>query len=244
VITRFLLALGLIAPLVLVPHRASAQLLRGRALAKDTGRPVERARIMAVRVDGMSVGETVTSDSGFFVLRVRSSTQPFVISITRIGLRPMLSGELFLGSADTLDVDFEVAEEGIITDTVKVTAGPSLNELRLREAERRGWRVFSPSEVAKVRDRAQSFEDLLRSTGYPGLVISPKRDECIRSTRTYQCLTIVVDGAILMGSYPLINPRDVYFMAFLSPNQAMVQFGDRAPNGALMVHTRANGDKD
>ena len=117
-ITRFLLALGLIAPLVLMPHRASAQLLRGRALAKDTGRPVERARIMAVRVDGMSVGETVTSDSGFFVLRVRSSTQPFVISITRIGLRPMLSGELFLGSADTLDVDFEVAEEGIITDTV------------------------------------------------------------------------------------------------------------------------------
>ena len=69
-----------------------------------------------------------------------------------------------------------------------------------------------------------------------------------RKKRTFkpnlQDVTIVVDGAILMGSNPLINPRDVYFMAFLSPNQAMVQFGDRAPNGALMVHTRANGDKD
>jgi hypothetical protein len=47
----------------------------------------------------------------------------------------------------------------------------------------------------------------------------------------------------LGGTYPLINPRDVYFMALLSPNQAMVQFGDRGVNGALAVYTRARGDR-
>jgi hypothetical protein len=40
---------------------------------------------------------------------------------------------------------------------------------------------------------------------------------------------------------PLINPRDVHFMALLSPNQAMLQYGDQAPNGALAVWTRAPG---
>jgi hypothetical protein len=97
--------------------------------------------------------------------------------------------------------------------------------------------------VASIRDRVMSFEDMLRSTGYPGLIISPRREDCIRTTRTNRCLLIVLDGQPLGGSYPNINPRDVYFMALLTPNQAMLQFGDRGPNGALMIHTRAAGDK-
>lgn len=237
-VTRFLPLIFLFTPAVLW-----GQVLRGRARASDSGRPIAGARITAVRSDGKGIGEAVTGDSGRFFLRVSADTRPFVISITRIGLRPMLSGELHLGKNDTLDVDFEIAEEGIVTDTVRVTAGPSLNDVRLREAQRRGWKVFSPAEVAAVRDRTQSFEDLLRSTGYAGFVISPKREDCIRSTRTYKCLTIVLDGVPLTGSYPLINPRDVSFMALLSPNQAVLQFGDRAPNGAIVVHTRSHGDR-
>ena len=230
--------------LLLAPLRPlHGQLLRGRAIAKATGRPIDRARIMAMRLDGRSIGEATTTDSGRFLLRVSANGRPFVISITRIGLKPTVSNELDLNPRDTLDVDFEVEEDGIITDTVRVTATPALNELRLREAERRGWKLFTPREVERVRDRAQSFEDLLRSTGYPGLVISPRRDECIRSTRNYRCLAVVLDGLVLSGSYPLINPRDVYFMALLSPNQAVVQFGDRAPNGALVVYTRSRGDR-
>lgn len=221
---------------------AFAQVIRGTARASGSERPLERARIVAMREDGRGVGEATTDDAGRFLLRVDSRGEPFLISITRIGLRPTLSSTLYLGPRDTLDVDFSVAEEGIVTDTVKITSAPTLNATRLAEGNRRGWRVLQPAEVEKLRERANTFEDLLRSSGNTGLIIG-RRDECIRSTRTNRCLLIVLDGVPLSGTYPNINPRDVHFLAVLSPNQAQVQFGDRAPNGALVVYTRAYGDR-
>jgi hypothetical protein len=241
--TRVALAL-LLTGALFAPAPLVAQVIRGTARsAGDTESPLPRARIMALSLDGRSIGETYSDDEGRFLLKVNARREPFAISVMRIGMKPTLSGMLDLGPRDTLDVDFSVAEEAVRTDTVRVRGAPGLNEIRLKEAERRGWKVFHPKDVAAIRERVMSFEDLLRSTGYTGLVISPRREDCIRSTRTNRCLLIVVDGVPLAGSYPNINPRDVYFMALLTPNQAMLQFGDRGPNGALMVHTRAYGDK-
>jgi hypothetical protein len=97
--------------------------------------------------------------------------------------------------------------------------------------------------VEKLRERSNSFEDLLRSSGYPGFIVPSRRDDCIRSTRYNRCLTIVIDGVPLSGSYPNINPRDVYFFALLSKTDAAVQFGERAPWGAIVIVTRAKGDR-
>ena len=220
-----------------------AQLLRGKALSRVRERPIDGARIVAQSLNGVIVGEAVTNEMGAFRLAITGNGAPFVITITRIGLKPLRSGTLELTPRDTIDVDFDIDEESIVIDTVQVRAAQSLNEVRLREAERRGWKLFTPKEVEQIRNRVQSFEDLLRSTGFPGFIVSPRRDECIRSTRNYKCLAIAVDGIILSGSYPLINPRDVYFLALLSPNQAVLQFGDRAPNGAVVVTTRGRGDR-
>ena len=220
-----------------------AQILRGTARTQGSDRPIENARITALLTDGRGVGATTTDDRGRFHLRVSSSGAPFVVTVTRLGMRPTTSNSIMAGERDTLDVDFNVHEEGIVTDTMKVVAAPRLNEIRLQEAKRRGWKVFSPIEIAETRERVNSFEDLLRSTGYPGLIISPRRDDCIRSTRLNRCITVVVDGVPLSGTNPLINPRDVYFMAVLSPSQAQLQFGERAFYGALVVYTRAYGDK-
>lgn len=235
-------ALLLCIAALLTARAADAQLIRGTARVAAGDRPIERARITAMLEDGRGVGETSTDEKGRFYLEVRARGEPFRVVVTRIGMKPTLSSTLYLGARDTLDVDFSVAEEAVETDTVRVNAAPTLNEVRLKEAERRGWRVFPPIEVQAIRERVNSFEDMLRSTGYPGFIIG-RRDECIRSTRTNRCLLIVMDGMPLSGTYPNINPRDVYFLAVLSPNQAQVQFGDRAPNGALVVYTRALGDK-
>jgi hypothetical protein len=234
-------ALLLCIAALLTARAADAQLIRGTARVADGARPIERARITAMLEDGRGVGETSTDEKGRFHLEVRARGEPFRVVVTRIGMKPTLSSTLYLGARDTLDVDFSVAEEAVETDTVRVNAAPTLNEVRLKEAERRGWRVFPPIEVQAIRERVNSFEDMLRSTGYPGFIIG-RRDECLRSTRTNRCLLIVMDGMPLSGTYPNINPRDVYFLAVLSPNQAQVQFGDRAPNGALVVYTRSNGD--
>lgn len=226
-----------------LPARAKAQVLRGTARLVGDDRPLDRARVMALLRDGRSVGSTVTDDNGRFQFRINAGGQPFAISITRIGMEPTLSEEITIGATDTLDVNFSVVETGIRTDTVRVKSTPSFNELRLTEARRRGWRIFPPVEVEKLRERANSFEDLLRSTGYPGFVIPGRRDDCIRSTRYNRCLTIVLDGIPLSGSYPNINPRDVYFFALLGKTEAAVQFGDRTPWGAIVIYTRARGDR-
>jgi hypothetical protein len=226
-----------------LPASLQAQVLRGTAKLVGDDRPLDRARVMALLRDGRSIGSTVTDDKGRFQFRINADGKPFSISITRIGMEPTLSEEITIGSTDTLDVNFSVIETGIRTDTVRVKSTPSLNELRLVEARRRGWRIFPPVEVEKLRERSNSFEDLLRSTGYPGFVVPSRRDDCIRSTRYNRCLTIVLDGIPLSGSYPNINPRDVYFFALLGKTEAAVQFGDRTPWGAIVIYTRAKGDR-
>ncbi len=241
--TNVSLAVAVFCALLTIPACGEAQVLRGSATHAEDDRPLDQARVMALLRDGRSVGSTVTDQQGRFQFRINAGGQPFAISITRIGMAPTLSDEITLGVTDTLDVNFRVVETGILTDTVRVQATPSLNEQRLTEAGRRGWRVFPPAEVEKLRERSNSFEDLLRSTGFPGFVVPSRRDECIRSTRYNRCLTIVLDGVPLAGSYPNINPRDVYFFALLGKTEAAVQFGDRTPWGAIVIYTRAKGDR-
>jgi hypothetical protein len=242
-VTGVTLAVAVLWASLSVSCTVHAQVLRGTATVVSDDRPLNGARIMALLRDGRSVGSTVTDERGRFQLRVTAGSNPFAISITRIGMAPTLSDEITLSASDTIEVNFSVEETGIRTDTVRVQSAASLNEVRLAEAKRRGWRVFPPAEMEKLRERSNSFEDLLRSTGFPGFIIPSRRDDCIRSTRYNRCLTIVLDGVPLNGSYPNINPRDVYFIALLSKTEASVQFGDRAPWGALVIVTRSKGDR-
>ncbi|WP_411281512.1 carboxypeptidase-like regulatory domain-containing protein [Gemmatimonas sp.] len=242
-VTKVSLAVAVLWAMLWRPLCVQAQVLRGYAKLAGDERPLDQARVMALRRDGRSIGSTVTDENGRFQFRINAGGQPFAISITRIGMQPTLSEEISIAITDTLDVNFSVVETGIRTDTVRVKSTPSLNDLRLVEARRRGWRIFPPVDVEKLRERSNSFEDLLRSTGYPGFVVPSRRDDCIRSTRYNRCLTIVLDGVPLSGSYPNINPRDVYFFALLGKTEAAVQFGDRTPWGAIVIYTRASGDK-
>jgi len=243
VAVRLAMLFAMLFALLMLPHSLQAQVLRGTARFAGDDRPLDQARVMALLRDGRSIGSTVTDDQGRFQLRINADGKPFAISMTRIGMAPTLSEEITLATTDTLDVNFSVVETGIRTDTVRVKSTPSMNDLRLTEARRRGWRVFPPVEVEKLRERSNSFEDLLRSTGYPGFVIPSRRDDCIRSTRYNRCLTIVIDGVPLSGSSPNINPRDIYFFALLGKTEAAVQFGDRTPWGAIVIYTRAKGDR-
>jgi len=243
VAVRWAMLFALLIALLMLPPSLQAQVLRGTARFAGDDRPLDQARVMALLRDGRSIGSTVTDDQGRFQLRINADGKPFAISMTRIGMAPTLSEEITLATTDTLDVNFSVVETGIRTDTVRVKSTPSMNDLRLTEARRRGWRVFPPVEVEKLRERSNSFEDLLRSTGYPGFVVPSRRDDCIRSTRYNRCLTIVIDGVPLSGSSPNINPRDIYFFALLGKTEAAVQFGDRTPWGAIVIYTRAKGDR-
>jgi hypothetical protein len=83
---------------------------------------------------------------------------------------------------------------------------------------------------------------LLRSMGTPSLILPRRIDDCVRNTRTGECMTWVLDGQIV-GPSAFILPTDVYFFAVLSPSEARVEYGNRAPNGAISVYTRSATDR-
>lgn len=226
-----------------------AQVMRGVVRSQTTSRTIERARLTAQDRAGRVVGETTSDDGGRFTLRVQANGQPFMVTVRRIGVEPSTTAEFALAPGDTAEYELSVPERSVVGDTVRVMGMASLNESRYQEAMRRGWKVFSPAEVAKHRDEATHVYDLLRWAGAGSLVIPNRPTECVKSARYIagerrgeRCMVWVVDGYVL-GPTPVLNPADTYFMAILTASESAVQFGDKAPWGAIVLYTRMNGDR-
>ncbi|MBI5601582.1 MAG: carboxypeptidase regulatory-like domain-containing protein [Gemmatimonadetes bacterium] len=227
---------------------AHGQVIRGALRSQATARPLERARVTAIDRDGRVVGETIADDSGRFTLRVDAKGVPFSLTVRRIGIEPSSTPEFELTPADTMEYELAIPETAVLGDTVRITGMASYNETKYQEAVRRGWKVFSPAEVAKHRDRVNNVYDLLRWAD-ASLVIPSRRNECVRSARYLagdrrmdRCMVWIVDGQVL-GPLPILNPADTYFLAVLTASQSAVQFGDKAPWGAIVLYTRMNGDR-
>lgn len=244
---RLWLTVGVAVSLMSAPARA--QVIRGVVRSQTTARLIERARVTAADRDGRVLAEVTSDDQGKFYLRVEANGVPFFLTVRRIGIVPSNTAELWFTPADTVDYEVLVPEQSVIADTVRVVGLKSINESRYDEALRRGWKVFAPAEVAVHRDKAANVYDLLRWAGASSLIIPTRVNECVRSNRYLpgdrrndRCVVWIVDGQVL-GPLPVLNPSETYFMAILTGSQSMMQFGDKAPWGAIVLYTRMNGDR-
>ncbi|MBI2407630.1 MAG: carboxypeptidase regulatory-like domain-containing protein [Gemmatimonadetes bacterium] len=241
------IVVGIVAVAVASP--LNAQVIRGTLRSQTSARAIERARVTAQARDGRVIGEVLANDSGAFTLRVAANGAPFTLTVRRIGIEPSTTSELLLAATDTVEFELTLPETPVLGDTVRVTGRPSINEERYQEAKRHGWTVFSPAEVEKHRERVNNVYDLLRWAGANSLVIPTRHTECVRSARYLpgdrrndRCMVWVVDGQVL-GPLPVLNPRDTYFMAVLTASQSLMQYGEKAPWGAIVLYTRMNGDQ-
>lgn len=227
------------------PVIASAQVVRGTVRLRDSETVLDQARIIAEDRAGRRLGETLTDADGAYRLPLkRYSGLPFRVSVTRIGVRPTLSNEIVLAPEDTLETDLWVRALPNSLVEVRATASApvtTLNASRLVAATRRGWKVISPDVVAERRETSPGLPELLRSLGIPGLLISQRPGECIKTTRLGQCLALIIDD-VLVGGAVYLNPRDIFFLAIVGQAEARAEWGDRAAYGALAVYTRMNGD--
>lgn len=224
--------------------RAEGQIVRGEVRAAASALPIAAATVTARDSAGSVLAMATTDSLGRWALRVRSRA-PFELRVRRLGFEmgsTKVSAAQIAQGADTLDFEFLLTEVAAAAEAVRVTGEASLNERKLTEAYRRGWRVYEPEIVAQFRDRSADFPSLLRSIGAPSLYLPRGPNECIRATRNNQCLTLVVDGLVL-GPQALILPNDIYFFAILGASEARVQFGDRAPWGAIAIYTRSRYDR-
>lgn len=239
-----MIRLALVAMLIgsLVAEHASAQVVRGVVRSGTSLLPIDLATVTATDSLGTVLGSGVSNGLGEFQINVGRTGVFLVLHVKRLGFAESKANVRPLASADTVDFEVLMNEVAALATAVVVSAEPSLNERRLNEANRRGWKVYDPGIVAQHRERASDFIQLLRSLGNPSLILPRRISDCIRATRNNQCLTIVIDNQV-MGPSAFILPSDIYFFAILGASDSRIQFGDRAPYGAIAIYTRSHLDR-
>ncbi len=220
---------------------ADAQLIRGSVRARASLLPIDQAMVAARDTTGVVLGSATSDGLGNYEFRVRAGV-PFLLDVRRLGYAVGRASVKALAVEDTVDFEFLMTEVAAVTEAVTITAEPGLNDRRLLEANRRGWKVYEPEIIMYHRGKSQDFFQLMQSLGNPGLLFPRNINDCIRTTRTNRCLTYVVDNQV-WGTTAQILPSDVYFVAILSASESRAQFGDRAPWGAIAVYTRSRLDR-
>lgn len=225
-----------------LPAFASAQIFRGAVRVVNTAKAIPLATVTARDSAGNVLAMATTDTAGLWALRVRRAEGPIELRVRRLGFEMGSYTVPARSASDTLEYEFLLTEIAAAAEAVRVTADVSLNEKRLSEAYRRGWRVYEPEVIAAARDRAPDLPQLLRTLGTTSVYPPRGPNDCFRATRNNQCLAIVVDGLVL-GPTAMILPNDIYFLAILGASEARVQFGDRAPFGAIAIYTRSRYDR-
>jgi len=234
---------GAVALLVALAGLAEAQLFRGTVRSITTTIPIPEAQVTVRDSLDDVLASTVSDSAGRFTLRLRRvPTGSVIVQARRLGYEVVRTGEARIGRGDSVEVELLMTEVAATLDAITVRGMATLNEKRLADAYRRGWQVYEPERVAQHQSRAADMMQLLRSMGTPSLILPRRIDDCVRNTRTGECLTWVLDGQIV-GPSAFILPTDVYFFAVLSPSEARVEYGNRAPNGAISVYTRSATDR-
>lgn len=240
---------GIALALVFLPMlsvTSHAQVIRGSVKDSVTGSPIVGATISVLDSANATVAEDLSAEDGSFTLDAkRVSTVRFVVR--KIGVQPTRSQFFDIPEdADTLSVELLAPLSGVTLATVSVVASvfkPNFNTAQLAEARQFGWRIIEPYRIAADRSNVVQFSDLIRRNPIGGVRLPRSDGECFTNSRSNRCLTIVVDGQVL-GPNAFIAPEDVHFIAFLSAIQSQVQYGIRAPQGAIFVATRRRGDDE
>jgi hypothetical protein len=238
---RFRLLVAITALLVTGAASADAQVVRGLVRSSSTALPIPSANIVARDSLGNVLASAVSGEDGSWALKVATGLS-FELRVRRLGFEMSTTSVRAKPVTDTLEFEFLLTEIATEADAVRITAESSLNERRLNEAIRRGWKVYEPELVAQHRNRAQTFNQLMRTVGSVSVILPQNEGGCIRTTRSPGCMSFVVDGQVL-GPNAVIIPSDIYFFAILSPSESRVQYGDRAPFGAIAIFTRSRLDR-
>ena len=220
---------------------ADAQLVRGTVRSATTARAIPGAEVNLRDSAGVIVGTARTDAQGSWRIDLTRPVGPIRLEARLVGFGRVAADAAPLSPGDTVEVEFQLTELASL-DEVRVTGMASLNEQRLADAQRRGWRVYAPDLVASYRDRAADFPQLLRIIGTPSLYVPRRSEECVRSSRNNRCLTYIVDGQVV-GQTIFVLPNDVHFFAILQASESRATYGNRAPDGAIAIFTRSFGDR-
>jgi hypothetical protein len=224
-------------------HRAEAQFIRGTIRAQGSEGIVQGASITVLDSLDKQITAVLSDDKGHFVLPLRGGL-PFKVTVRKIGWQPSSTDLIHATATDTLDMDLMVPMDGVALPGIEIDAvkTTTFNDRSYNEAKRLGWKLYEPAEIEAHRNEFTNFENMMRALSVTGVKMPARSSDCYINIRNGRCLTFVVDGQPV-GTMWVVNPVDVYFIAILQASESSVQFGDKAPWGAILIVTRMRGDK-
>jgi TonB-linked SusC/RagA family outer membrane protein len=239
--------LGLLAgigvAMVATPATAQAQnaILRGHVRA-DNGEAVAGANVY---INELNM-QAATNEAGVFVLTIpgeRVRGQSFQLRVRAIGYRP--NSRLITITAGEQTADFTLAADVNRLDEIVVTG--------VMEGTEKGKLPFAASTVDMADVPVPSVDpirllagrvpgaNITSASGRPGASASVilRGPTSINASGRDQGPLYIVDGIIISGALPDINPADVENVEVVKGAAASSLYGARAGNGVIQITTRS-----
>jgi len=238
--------LGLVAgfaAVAAVPRAAEAQsaVLRGTVRA-DNGEPVVGANVYILEVGA----QAPTSDRGAFMLTIpgdRVRGQQLQLRVRAIGYRPssravtLTAGEQtadFTLAADINRLD-EIVVTGVMEGTEKARVPFAVAAVDMADVP------ITPLDPVRMLAGRVPGANITSASGRPGASASVilRGPTSIDASGRSQGPLYIVDGVIINGSLPDLNPSDIENVEVVKGAAASSLYGARAGNGVIQITTRS-----
>ena len=107
--------------LALTVRVAAAQTVRGVAVSRGTGEPVNGGIVALLDSAGRAHAATIADDSGRFVIKAPAPGS-YQLRVERVGFKSFLSVAFVLADAESRDVSLEVTSEATTLRAIRITA--------------------------------------------------------------------------------------------------------------------------
>ena len=241
-------SLGLVAGLAVAvlsaaPGAARAQnaVFRG-AVRSDNGEAVIGANVYIVELNV----QAATNEAGNYLITVpgtRVRGQSFQLRVRAIGYRPSSRAVTVTAGEQTLDftlaADINRLEEIVVTGVLEGTEQKKL-PFTVSSVDMADVPV-PPADAVRLLAGRVAGANVTSATGRPGSspAIILRGPTSINATGRGQGPLFIVDGVIISGSLPDINPSDIENVEVVKGAAAASLYGARAGNGVIQITTRS-----
>ena len=224
-----------------IPAQAQNAVIRGTVRA-DNGEPVVGANVYILEVSASSP----TSDRGVFTLNVpgdRVRGQSLQLRVRAIGYRPSSRAVTLTAGEQTVDFTLaadinrldEIVVTGVMEGTEKARVPFAVAAVDMADVP------ITPIDPIRMLAGRVPGANVTSGSGRPGssAAVILRGPTSINAAGRSQGPLYIVDGIIINGALPDLNPSDIENVEVVKGAAASSLYGARAGNGVIQITTRS-----
>ena len=232
-----------LAAVAAVPRSAEAQnaVIRGTVKA-DNGDPVVGANVYILEASA----SVPTNERGVFTLNVpgdRVRGQSWQLRVRAIGYRPSSHAVILAAGEQTVDFTLaadinrldEIVVTGVMEGTEKARVPFAVSAVDMADVP------ITPVDPIRMLAGRVPGANVTSGSGRPGssAAVILRGPTSINATGRSQGPLYIVDGIIINGALPDLNPSDIENVEVVKGAAASSLYGARAGNGVIQITTRS-----